>query len=105
VELERKSGKFLPSCVNTVNEALDKPPTMAVSGALFSRHQTKKNRRAASCQAARQADGSRSLTIFKSLDPGLRRDDVFSEVDLNVVIPAQAGTQRLLLRLGMFGFN
>lgn len=47
MELERKSGKFLPSCVNTVNEALDNHPTITVSGALFSRYQTKKNRRAA----------------------------------------------------------
>jgi len=80
-------------------------PDHGGTGRVVLKKSNEKKPRAASCQAARQADGSRSLKIFKSLDPGLRRDDVFSEVDLNIVIPAQAGTQRLLLRLGMFGFN
>jgi hypothetical protein len=33
---------------------------------------------------------------FKTLDPGLRRDDEFSAADLNIVIPAQAGIQEIL---------
>ncbi len=33
--------------------------------------------------------------MLKTLDPGLRRDDVSDDVGLNIVVPAQAGTQCL----------
>ncbi len=31
-------------------------------------------------------------TPIKTLDPGMRRDDVLGDVGLNIVVPAQAGT-------------
>ena len=41
----------------------------------------------------------------KSLDPGLRRDDVFRSIVSGIVIPAQAGIQCLLLALTMAAAN
>ena len=40
-----------------------------------------------------------SIGISTTLDPGLRRDDLSEAIGPNIVIPAQAGIQRLLLSI------
>ena len=42
---------------------------------------------------------------LEAVDPGLRRYEVLAASGLPIVVPAKAGTQRLLLNVGTFGLN
>ena len=53
----------------------------------------------------RLIDQTTLRVALEAVDPGLRRDEVLAASGLPIVVPAKAGTQRLLLNVGKFGLN